>query len=508
MYIIKNALRNITRVKARNILIGIIIFIVAISSCVALSIKNSSNKLIQSYIDSSNIEGEISLNRESMRNDAMKKREQQEMSSRDFMQNIEKLDLEKIKEYGNSEYVKEYYYWDQTELNSSNITKATIDITENIGKEMNIPQDNGIPGGNFNNMSSPNSKVKGDFAVIGYSSLNAMSEFIDGTYKIVNGEMINIETTEYECIIAEDLAEENSLEIGSKIELMNPNNEEEKYEFTVKGIYSDSSESKEFTMFSNAANQIITSYNVLNNIINNSSSNIDTALTSNLNVKFILQNKDVIENFEAELKQKGLSDYYQLTTNVESLEQNLKAIKNLESFATTFLIIVLVIGIVILTVINMINIRERKYEIGVLRSIGMKKSLVLAQFVIEIFIVTAIAVVIGTIIGTFITVPISNSLLKSEVESLNSERNQINKNFGMQDGDVNRSGMIKMENKRDIRNTFGADTSYIDKINVVVDIKTVSQLALISILITVISSSISMIFISRYTPIKILSNRT
>lgn len=55
MYVIKNTIRNITRTKFRNILISIIIFIVAISSCVALSIKNSSSKLIQSYEDSSKI---------------------------------------------------------------------------------------------------------------------------------------------------------------------------------------------------------------------------------------------------------------------------------------------------------------------------------------------------------------------------------------------------------------------------------------------------------------------
>ncbi|MGN0498097.1 MAG: hypothetical protein ACI4F6_03405 [Acutalibacteraceae bacterium] len=41
MYIIKNALKSITRNKLRNILIGIIVLVIAISACVALSIRQA-----------------------------------------------------------------------------------------------------------------------------------------------------------------------------------------------------------------------------------------------------------------------------------------------------------------------------------------------------------------------------------------------------------------------------------------------------------------------------------
>ena len=51
-----------------------------------------------------------------------------------------------------------------------------------------------------------------------------------------------------------------------------------------------------------------------------------------------------------------------------------ESVDNVKIFATTFLIITLIIGGVVLVVINMINIRERRYEIGVLRTVGMKKS--------------------------------------------------------------------------------------------------------------------------------------
>ena len=44
MYILKNALRNITRAKGRNILIGCIAFVIGLSACLALSIREAADR--------------------------------------------------------------------------------------------------------------------------------------------------------------------------------------------------------------------------------------------------------------------------------------------------------------------------------------------------------------------------------------------------------------------------------------------------------------------------------
>ena len=41
MYIVKNALRNLLRSKGRNILIGLIVLVIAVASCLALSIRQA-----------------------------------------------------------------------------------------------------------------------------------------------------------------------------------------------------------------------------------------------------------------------------------------------------------------------------------------------------------------------------------------------------------------------------------------------------------------------------------
>ena len=43
MYIFKNALRNVSKSKGRNILIGIIVFIISFAACVSLSIQAASD---------------------------------------------------------------------------------------------------------------------------------------------------------------------------------------------------------------------------------------------------------------------------------------------------------------------------------------------------------------------------------------------------------------------------------------------------------------------------------
>lgn len=498
MYIFKNALKSIIRTKVRNILIGIIITIIALSSCIALSIKNSAVELIESYQNSYEVEATLSLNRDSMRNAAKTEATTSGTSAKDFMASLSQLDVATVISYGTSDYVKSYNYNIQTEMNSTSIEKATTEDTTTT-----TTQAEGMKRPDEATTQTTTSKVKGDFEVVGYNSLDGMSEFVNSEYKITSGTMFDINATNNPCVISTDLADQNSLTVGSTITMVNPNNESETYTFTVVGIYEDTTESTEFSMFSNAANKILTNYNSLNTIVTNSTSSDDTKLTARTNATFVLNSKDVIDEFTTELTSKGMSSYYTVTTNVESLDSAIEPLQNLSNFANVFLIIVLSIGGVILVVINMINIRERKYEIGVLRAIGMKKHKVLGQFVIELFIVTIISLMIGTTAGAFLTVPIANNMLASEISSQAEAQTEVSSNFG--GGGPQMGG-----GQSDIRNTFSSTSNveYVDKINAVIDGETILQLLGIGVLLTIISSSISMISISRYTPLKILSNRT
>ncbi|MDD2376505.1 MAG: ABC transporter permease [Clostridia bacterium] len=496
MYIIKNAFKSITRSKTRNILIGIIIVVVATASCIALSIKNAANEVKQSYLDSYNVTAQLSLDRGALRNAANTSdtAATATFDPKEFMSNVQNVSAENIMTYGVSEYVKSYLLSIQTNMNSTTLTKVsdTIVTTNNDRPRMDDR-------GGVSNVSS------GDFKVIGYKSLDSMTQFIDSVYKVTTGSMFDIDSNNNLCVISVELAEKNSLTVGSTFVLNNPNAATEVYTFTVTGIYEDTSTDSEFSMFSGSANQILTTYTSLNNIVTTSNTVEDTKLSIQTDATFNLVNANVVDVFTAELKTKGLSDYYTVNTNLESFNQSIAPLENLSSFATTFLIIVLLIGGSILVILNMLNIRERKYEIGVLRAIGMKKHLVLSQFVIELLMVTSISIILGGVIGSVSSVPIANYMLQSEISTQETTQSEVSKNFG--------GGQIPgdpTQRKNSMMSAFGAnsDVDYVDKINAVVDVKILLQLGLIGLILTIISSSISMIFISRYTPLKILSNRT
>ena len=77
-----------------------------------------------------------------------------------------------------------------------------------------------------------------------------------------------------------------------------------------------------------------------------------------------------------------------------------------------------------------INIRERKYEIGVFRTIGVSKFKLTIQFILELLIVAIIMLCIGAVCGTYLSKPVGNMLLQNEIESSQNEQEQISNNFG------------------------------------------------------------------------------
>lgn len=188
-----------------------------------------------------------------------------------------------------------------------------------------------------------------------------------------------------------------------------------------------------------------------------------------------------------------------------------------------FLIIILIIGGVILVVLNIFNVRERKYEVGVLTAMGMKKWKVASQFVCEILIVTMIAVVIGAGIGAVSSVPITNALLESQIANQNAQQTQMGESMGRPSGMGGMGGFgggsFPSDMPSDFPNDFGGGkgnmfenmmgsaANYITEVDSAMNLTVVMQMIGIGLLLTLVASSASVMFIMRYDPLKILANR-
>ena len=65
MYIFKNALRCISRSKGRNVLIGIIVFVIGVSACIGLSIREAAENAREETLSNMSVTGTISFDRKS-----------------------------------------------------------------------------------------------------------------------------------------------------------------------------------------------------------------------------------------------------------------------------------------------------------------------------------------------------------------------------------------------------------------------------------------------------------
>lgn len=72
MYIIKNALRCIARSKGRNVLIGIIALVIAISACLGLSIRQAAESAKASALEGMSVTATIKYDRSGAMNDISK----------------------------------------------------------------------------------------------------------------------------------------------------------------------------------------------------------------------------------------------------------------------------------------------------------------------------------------------------------------------------------------------------------------------------------------------------
>ena len=528
MYIVKNALRNLLRSKGRNILIGLIVLVIAVASCLALSIRQAAVTARESGLENLAVTAQISLDRQAM----MQKFQQGGGDMKDAFQNMTALSLEEMQTYAKSQYVKDFTYTLTTSLNAGEgleavDTSGSSDSGDNAQDQQppNLP-DGGM-GGRF---PLEGMGAQGDFTLVGYSSHSAMTAFVAGTCQVTDGEVFDEAAAEPVCLISDELATLNGLQVGDTLALVNPNDETETVTLTIAGLYHNSAAGAEqggmmkgFSAASDPANQVYLSYPALKAITDASaaaavtSTDEETGVTSTTALRaqtagvYSFADTAAYEAFQADARAMGLSEDYAVTsTDVEAYEQSLLPLQNLSKFAVWFLLVVLLIGGVILIVFHIFNIRERKYEIGVLTAIGMRKSRVALQFLTELFVVTFAFLLLGTAIGGAASVPVTNALLASQISAQETQQSNQQQNFGRPGDMGGGTGGAPAAPPSGGGGLFGMGrqmVNYLSDVSSATDWVVVLQLLGIGLALTLLSACVAVAAVMRYEPLKILSER-
>jgi len=297
-----------------------------------------------------------------------------------------------------------------------------------------------------------------------------------------------------ECIISEDLASLNNISVGGTIELRGSVATDKEYRLTVVGIYSDRTEEylNIMLMFNRAVsenrrNEIFTSFDTL------MATGWETNAGLDMKAYYFLKNPDDVRLFEDEVRSKDLPITYNVSINQAAYDKVAGPLSGMRNAVTTFMILILILGAVVLALISFMAVRERKYEVGVLRAMGMERNKVAFGILAEAVMISAVCLCVGLGAGYFISQPLADSLLEGRVAEVNAAP-EANKALFVGGQSQIGDGSEGYSPESEIAVSLG--------VNVLL------QIVAVTLALAAMSGVIGVVLITQYEPLKILRERT
>ena len=468
MYLITNAVKNLARNKGRNILIAAVTLSIIVSAVVTLTINNAAAKVIDG------IRLDIG-SRVEVRQDFMEMRQ-----SGLGREDASYIPMESFYSFAESDYLRKAI-WGANMYAWSDTFRAVDDNGEHPGETTRVNDDGEIV-------------LVETLKLVSTSEPDTLADF--GTYReISSGRMFSGLN---ECIISEDIAWLNSISPGDVIKLTGTYSTGKDFSLTVVGIYSDATEdytnwfmSANGRFADNRRNEIITSFDTLMAVGWETNHGLD------LKTEYFLKDPDDIGRFEAEVRSKGLPITYNVSINQAAYDKVTGPLSGMKKAVLTFMIVILILGAIVLALISFLAVRERKYEIGVLRAMGMERGKVALGILAEAAMIAAVCLAIGLGLGGAMAQPVADGILNgrvSAVEAADAASGGGNKVLfagGQMQTDDNAAGYVP---ESEIRVSLSAGT--------------IAQIALITLGLAALSGIIGVIIITRFEPLKILRERT
>lgn len=408
MNFIKRALLSMKARKGRTILQLFIFTIVCVLILSGFTIQSAANKA--SELARQELGGDVTLSVD--REKQMEAQQKESTSSsggtpeRRMFQSTP-VAVAAAKKLAELDHVAGYNLYSNTQamasgfepIASSNDTSQSDDSSTQQGQ-----------GGNDSNRPQ---MVQADLSVSGVLDSATATKFKAGTDKLVSGKAITASDVGKNVVMIEKtLAEENDLKVGDKIKIQS-SDEATTVELTIQGIYettdSGSDAAANFS-FLNPYNTIYVPYTVANTIKGSDAKDtVDSAI-------YFMDDAANISAFEKAAKKVTAVDWdtFKLDANDATYQQMIGPINNVAAFSKNVVYIVSIAGALILGLLVMMQIRERKYEMGVLLAIGEKRSKLVGQFLVEILVVAVLSFGIAAVSSHYVAQVVGNQLLTQQ----------------------------------------------------------------------------------------------
>jgi len=366
MFFLTNSTKNIIRNKKRYLILLVIMFLVSLFSMTSFLIGNACRDYIK-------------------------------RTKNDFQRYVQILNFsiypdDELNEYGfPNGFLSQYYKSDVDIFSDSKYVKNTIlslKTIENCENLIYIDDENDYYNSNR-------------FLIDANTTydLFEIPEYQINEIKLVSGTMY---MDEVDCVINNELAQKNNIKLGDTIQIKK--NEyfiKDSYTLKVVGFYD------------------IKSYYTINATINHDLRNvIFTHFDSNADILFTvnssffptgnmaiweLYNAYDSDAFKEEVYSKGLDRRFNIGHDSDVCDSALIPVENFSFIFNFGVLISLILGIISTIFTSAIALRERKYEIGILYSLGMTKIYIFASMFIEILIFVLSVTLVGFFISTFVS---------------------------------------------------------------------------------------------------------
>ena len=464
MYILTNAMKNLVRNKGRNILIAAVTLAIIVSTVVTLTINNAAAKVID----------DIRLDlgsRVEVRQDFIEMRQ-----SGLGREDASYISIDAFYSFAESEYLSKAI-WGANMYAWSGTLRAVDDYSDSPGETTRI-NDNG------------EEVLVETLKLITTSDPDYIADF--GTLRnITSGGMFS---SLNECIISEDLAQLNGITLGDVIELKGAYATGKDYALTVVGIYSDATEDYTNWFFAingrfadNRRNEIIAGFDTL------MAAGWETNHGLDLKTEYFLKDPDDIKRFEAEVRSKGLPITYNVSINQAAYDKVTGPLAGMKNAAVTFMVVILILGAIVLALISFLAVRERKYEVGVLRAMGMERGKVAFGMLSETVMISALCLLIGLGAGSAIAQPVASGILAGRVAAAEATGGGANKVLFA-------GGQMQTDD-------YAEGYTPESEIQVSLSSDTLVQIIILTLALAALSGIIGVVIITQYEPLKILRSR-
>lgn len=252
-----------------------------------------------------------------------------------------------------------------------------------------------------------------------YSRLPSVSNseyfnyFRRGAFKLIEGRHITPED-DHVVLISTALAERNGLKLGDTITVQccydaggYPN-----VSLKVVGIYEALDDGEFHTTSTDKRNRLIIDHKAMQEIM------MHDAIQYDNGVEFFVDDPKDIDKIATQIQQLDLDwSCFKLTIDNTAYEAVASSLTAMQNMVTGLIIGLVLVSIIVLSLILSMWIKQRTHEAGILLSIGISKSKIISQYVVEMLLIAIVAFGLSYFSGSAIAQGTSDLIFNQVAET-------------------------------------------------------------------------------------------